>query len=73
MTLKRDFGTLSAPAGPSASNGHLDNGHTEPILDMLIIGAGFSGVCLTHNLRQRGLNVKIVEVRFLSRLLSCMP
>ena len=48
-------------------NGHANscsNGNSGPVhlnLDAVIVGAGFAGVYLLHQLRKEGLNVKIVE------------
>lgn len=68
--MKRDISNV-APAAQRAhgeSDGVTQNGYTngdhsdsQP-LDMIIVGAGFAGVYLLHQLRQQGFSAKIVEV-----------
>ena len=65
MPLKRDISNVNDENSP-ITNGVETNGllqHDESqLLDMLIVGAGFAGVYLLHQLRKRGFNAKIVEV-----------
>ncbi|KAK5227800.1 hypothetical protein LTR47_008371 [Exophiala xenobiotica] len=64
MPLKRDISNVNDGNSPT-TNGIVANGlaqHDESeLLDMLIVGAGFAGVYLLHQLRKRGFNAKIVE------------
>lgn len=62
MPMKRDIAHDSKNG--VHQNGVLTNGDhsTAEVLDMLIVGAGFAGVYLLHQLRERGFTVKIVEV-----------
>jgi NADPH-dependent 2,4-dienoyl-CoA reductase/sulfur reductase-like enzyme len=71
MPMKRDISNVTPAAGGSTAtgdstieNGNYTNGDHSEIkpLDMLIVGAGFAGVYLLHQLRKRGFTAKIVEV-----------
>jgi NADPH-dependent 2,4-dienoyl-CoA reductase/sulfur reductase-like enzyme len=60
MPIKRDIGH-----GTTATNGqngmHSNGDAPDQVLDMLIVGAGFAGVYLLHQLRKAGFSAKIVE------------
>ncbi|KIV79921.1 hypothetical protein PV11_07460 [Exophiala sideris] len=67
MPLKKDISNVtpftqnehSGPRGQGIDvNGH---GNESEALDMVIVGAGFAGVYLLHQLRKRGFKAKIVE------------
>ncbi|KAK4943934.1 hypothetical protein LTR10_016650 [Elasticomyces elasticus] len=67
MPLKKDISnvtpfTQNEHSGPREQgldvNGH---GNESETLDMVIVGAGFAGVYLLHQLRKRGFKAKIVE------------
>jgi NADPH-dependent 2,4-dienoyl-CoA reductase/sulfur reductase-like enzyme len=63
MPLRRDVGYYTDSATNGATNGQT-NGATRNVteeLDALIVGAGFSGCKLLHDLRKKGFNVKVVE------------
>ncbi|KAH0842356.1 hypothetical protein AYO21_00029 [Fonsecaea monophora] len=68
MPIKRDIGHTTpavngsdGPAGDEViQNGNHVNG-TDEILDMVIVGAGFAGIYLLHQLRKLGFKAKIVE------------
>ncbi len=76
MTLRRSigipYGGDHSTSESAASSGGLHDqlrpiaeteAETEAeVLDMLIIGAGFSGIWLLHGLRQLGFKAKIIEV-----------
>ncbi|EXJ60919.1 hypothetical protein A1O7_05072 [Cladophialophora yegresii CBS 114405] len=63
--MKRDISNVAPAtngthdAGKTYTNGD-HNAESQP-LDMVIVGAGFAGVYLLHQLRKRGLKAKIVE------------
>lgn len=71
MPLKKDISSVTpfTDSLHTEQNGHSEqenevNGHgseADP-LDMCIVGAGFAGVYLLHQLRQRGFKAKIIEV-----------
>lgn len=58
QVIQRDIGQTSEASQNDGANG-IDK-HIEE-LDVLVVGAGFAGIYLTHQLRKQGFTVKIVE------------
>ncbi|ETI24222.1 hypothetical protein G647_03591 [Cladophialophora carrionii CBS 160.54] len=62
--MKRDISNVTPATNGThdADKAHTNGDHTESQpLDMVIVGAGFAGVYLLHQLRRRGFKAKIVE------------
>jgi cation diffusion facilitator CzcD-associated flavoprotein CzcO len=60
MPIKRDIGR-SATATNGQDGIHTNGDAPDRALDMVIVGAGFAGVYLLHQLRKAGFSAKIVE------------
>ena len=64
MPIRRDVGYY-AEGDSSATNGmnalSLNDALPQGELDAVVVGAGFSGCKLLHDLRKKGFNVKVVE------------
>jgi monoamine oxidase len=60
MPIKRDIGH-SATATNGQNGSHINGDVPDRVLDMVIVGAGFAGVYLLHQLRKAGFSAKIIE------------
>lgn len=60
MPLRRELGRTDSHTETNGSNTQQQD--QDETLDMVIVGAGFAGIWLLHELRKRGFSAKIVEV-----------